>query len=113
MKKVFSCKKHPELAFYAGNKKYKFSAGKFVSEDKYVIGKLGKMADVVCEGDYDPSMEPKVEEDSLIKVIRTVAREEIALAFSEKMAPEKDEVAADEAEAEAEAETEEDPFEDE
>jgi hypothetical protein len=111
MKKVFSCEKHPELAFYAGNKKYKFSAGKFVSEDKYVIGKLGKMADVVCEGDYDPSTEPKPEEDSLIKVIRAVVKEELAIALGEKEVAEEAEVAAEEAETEAEAETEdEDPF---
>jgi len=113
MKKIFVCEKHPSLAFYAGNKKHKFADGKFVTDDMYLIGKLNSMADVVCKGDYDPSEEPKPEEDNLVKLIRSIAKEEIAAALGEdnEEVEEVEEVEEDESEEDEEVDSEEDPFE--
>ena len=117
MKKVFSCVKHPELAFYAGNKKHKFANGKFVTDDTFLIDKLMSMNEVEFEGDYDPSKEPKPEEDNLVKLIRAIAREEINAAFddgydeAEEDAAKEPKKVEDASKVEESDEVEKDPFE--
>lgn len=128
MKKLFICDRHAELSFYFNGKKYKFHDHKFITKDKALIIKLNSMNDVRYEGELDELEEPPKEEDNLIKVIRAIAREEIAAAFDDgydeaeddvdELVEEK-EVEVDDKEEAADAETtedeadadEEDPFE--
>jgi hypothetical protein len=57
---VFKCERFPELAFYVGEKRLKFAAGRLETEDKAVIEALEKLAEVVRVD--EPAAEEKAEE---------------------------------------------------